>query len=65
MKRWNSKIGLAAEIALQRPRQHAQQHAGDRQRQRKQHADPKAVNQLGQQVAPPVVGAQQVGARRL
>ncbi len=58
------QVGLAPKVTLNRPGQHAQQGARDRQRQRKQHTDAEAVNQLRQQVAPPVVGAQPVVARR-
>ena len=58
-----SQVRLAAEITLNRPGDDAQHGASGRQRQRKQHADAKAVNQLGQQVAAAVIRAEQVGHR--
>ena len=65
------QIRLATKIALNRTGEHAQQYARHCERQRKQDANPKAVNQLSQQVTAAVVGAQPVvsawgrGVRRL
>ena len=62
------QVGLAAEIPLHGPGQHTQHHAGEGQRQRKQHAHPETVDELGQQIAPPVIGTQpvvQAGGRRV
>ncbi|VDO18304.1 unnamed protein product, partial [Brugia timori] len=57
------QVGLAREEALDRADGDAQHHAHGRERQREQHADAETVDQLRQQVAPAVVGAQQVLAR--
>jgi hypothetical protein len=63
MKRWKAKSTLPPKKALHGPREHAQQHARKGEHEREQHAHAKAVDQLREQVAPAVVGAQPVVAR--
>ena len=58
------QVGLAAEVALHGAGEHADDDADHRERQPEQHADPEAVDQLRQQVAAAVVGAEEVLARR-
>ena len=62
MKRWNARSVLPPKKPWIAPVTTPSSAADDRQRQREQHADAKAVDQLRQQVAPPVVGAQPVVA---
>ena len=54
------QIRLATKKALNRPGDNAQQGAGEGQCQRKQHTDPKPVDQLRQQIPATVVGPQPV-----
>ena len=63
MKRWKARSVLPAKKPWIAPVDDAEHDADDRQRQREQHADAKAVDQLRQQVAAAVVGAEQVVAR--
>ena len=60
----HGQIDLAHKETLNGARHHTQDGAGDGERQREQHRDPKTIEQTRQQIAAPVVGAQPVVGRR-
>ena len=58
------QVRLAAKVPLNGSCQQPEQYAGGGQGQGKQHADPKTIDELGQQVATAIIRPQQIGAGR-